>query len=391
MMLVWRLAFKNLFGGGLRTWLNALALSLSFVAIILMQSLYNGIGNQIKNNSVEALYAGGQYWQQDYDPYDVLTIDDAHAKLPLQLKELIAEKQATPILIRRASIFPQGRIQNIMIKGIDPEQKIVSIPSTSLKKGYAIPGLIGNRMAKNTKLNIGDTVMVRWKNAQGQFDADQIEIVEIMKTDLTDIDNNQIWIPLEHLRKMTGLIGEATFVVLEKESNVSLPVAGWEYKSIKSLLADVTALMAADNIGAAIMYLVLLILAMLAIFDTQIFAIFRRRKEIGTLIALGMTRGRVIQLFTLEGALNSVLAAFLALLYGAPIIIYFSKVGITMPKEAMEGYGLALGNVIYPEVTIGLILGTSLLIFIITTIVSYLPARKIAKLNPTEALRGKIG
>lgn len=389
-MLVLRLAFKNLFGGGLRAWLNALALSLSFVAIILMQSLYNGMGNQIKNNSIEALYAGGQYWQQEYDPYDVLTLDDAHAKIPLQLEKLISKKQATPILIRRASIFPQGRIQNIMLKGIAPEQKIVSIPSASLKRGVAIPGLIGHRMAKNTKLNIGDTVMVRWKNTKGQFDAAQIEIVEIMKTALTEIDNNQIWLPLDKLRKMTGLTKEATVIVLEKESKISLQVAGWEYKSIKLLLADVTALMAADNIGAAIMYMVLLILAMLAIFDTQIFSIFRRRKEIGTLIALGMTRWRVIQLFTLEGALNSVLAAFLAILYGTPIIVYFSKAGISMPKEAMEGYGIALGNVSYPEVTLGLILGTSLLVFIITTIVSYIPSRKIAKLKPTEALRGNV-
>lgn len=323
-MLILRLAFKNLLGGGLRTWLNALALSLSFVIIIMLQSMYNGMGDQLKNNSIKMLFGGGQYWQQSYDPYDALTLDDAHAKLAPELKKLIEDKQAVPILIRRANIFPQGRIQNIMLKGIIPEQNIIEIPSSSLK-GAAIPGLIGSRMAKNTKLNIGDTVMVRWRNIKGQFDAAQIEIVQIMKTDVPEIDNGQIWLPLKQLQQMTGLSDEATVVTLEKDSNVVLQVEGWDHKNMKFLLTDINALVASKSIGGSIMYIVLLLLAMLAIFDTQIFSVFRRRKEIGTLIALGMTRWRVIQIFTLEGALNSVLAAFLATIYGTPICCNLQK------------------------------------------------------------------
>lgn len=61
-----------------------------------------------------------------------------------------------------------------------------------------------------------------------------------------------------------------------------------------------------------------------------------------------------------------------------------------MPGDAIDSYGLALGNVIYPTFTMGLILGTTLLIFVTTTIVSYMPSRKIAKLKPTEALRGNV-
>jgi len=36
------------------------------------------------------------------------------------------------------------------------------------------------------------------------------------------------------------------------------------------------------------------------------------------------------------------------------------------------------------------VLSTTLIIVVVTTIVSYWPSRKIAKMNPTEALRGKI-
>ena len=40
--------------------------------------------------------------------------------------------------------------------------------------------------------------------------------------------------------------------------------------------------------------------------------------------------------------------------------------------------------------TAGLVVGTVLLVLTVPTFVSFLPTRKIAKLEPTEALRGKV-
>ncbi len=61
-------------------------------------------------------------------------------------------------------------------------------------------------------------------------------------------------------------------------------------------------------------------MAMLAVFDTQVLSIFRRQKEIGTYVALGMTRGQVVKLFTIEGAMHSVLAALVGAVYGIPLL-----------------------------------------------------------------------
>jgi ABC-type antimicrobial peptide transport system permease subunit len=44
----------------------------------------------------------------------------------------------------------------------------------------------------------------------------------------------------------------------------------------------------------------------------------------------------------------------------------------------------------YPVYSAGLIVTTVFIVFMTTTVVSYLPSRKIAKMNPTEALRGKL-
>lgn len=389
-MIIPKLAFKNIYGAGLRTWLSATALSFSFVAIIFLQGLYKGMTDQAEKATVDAQYAGGHYWQSDYDPYDPLTLEDAHGRIPDGLQKSVGENKATPILIRQATIYPHGRFQSALLKGIAPDQTILSIPSSVLKTDEeTIPALIGSRMAKSTGLTIGDYVTVRWRDTNGTFDANEIKIVEMMKTDVSDIDNGQLWIPIEKMREMTAMPNEATIIVLQKGSRFSENVDNWKHKDLEFLTRDIRALYLTKSIGGSIFYIILLLLAMLAIFDTQILSIFRRRKEMGTLMALGMTRSKIIQLFTLEGAMHAVLAAFVAAVYGIPLLMYVASTGYGLP-EATDSFGMAIGNRIFPTYSAGLIIGTTLLVLVVTTIVSYLPTRRIAKLKPTDALRGKL-
>jgi len=130
-------------------------------------------------------------------------------------------------------------------------------------------------------------------------------------------------------------------------------------------------------------------IGLLAIFDTQVLSVFRRQKEIGTYIALGMTRFQVVRLFTAEGSMYSLFAAMLGSLYGIPILWYLAHYGIGFPMSG-DTFGLIMAERMYPVYGLGLIIGTVLLVVISATIVSFLPARKIAKMNPVEALKGKI-
>jgi len=128
---------------------------------------------------------------------------------------------------------------------------------------------------------------------------------------------------------------------------------------------------------------------MLAVFDTQVLSIFRRRKEMGTLMALGFTRGQVIRLFTLEGALHGILAVVVGAIYGIPLMIYFYRHGYVLPSST-EGFGFSIGEKIFPVLSVGLVLSVTLLVLAVTTVVSFLPTRRIAKLKPTDALRGRL-
>ena len=111
---------------------------------------------------------------------------------------------------------------------------------------------------------------------------------------------------------------------------------------------------------------------MLAIFDTQVLSIFRRQKEIGTYIALGYTRQEAVGLFTVEGAMHSILAAVVSAVYGMPFLIWQANAGWTMPIEASE-FGMAMAQTLYPVYSAGLVISTVLIIVLVTTAVSYWP------------------
>lgn len=384
-----RLALRNLLGAGTRTWLNVTVLSFAFVAIIYVQGLLQGTWRQAQDAVIRSECAGGQYWQTAYDPFDPVSLTDAHAPVPAQLADMARQGKAVPVLVTQGSIYPAGRERPVLLKGIDPDQKLLDLPTKSLAAADGeLPAFIGGQMAQSTGLKTGDLVTVEWRDAHGTFDARQLHIVQVMNTIVQEIDVGQVWLPLSQLQQMTAMEGEATLVTVARDAKSPPAIPGWTFRSPGYLLKDMRALIQSKSASSSVMFVILMLLAMLAIFDTQVLSIFRRRREMGTLMALGMTRGGVIRLFTIEGAMHGVLAALVAALYGIPLLVWTARTGFAMPT-ATQSMGFNVGSRIFPAYGAGLVLGTTILVLAVTTIVSYMPTRRIAKLKPTDALRGK--
>src|SRR5512136_1569746 len=111
MRLAIKLAFRNLIGAGLRTWLNVIVLSFSFVVIIFMKGVLIGWDHQAKTDMTNWEIGGGQYWEKHYDPLDPFTLTDSHVAIPAGGMDEIATGDMEPILIVPGSIYPQGRLQ----------------------------------------------------------------------------------------------------------------------------------------------------------------------------------------------------------------------------------------------------------------------------------------
>jgi ABC-type lipoprotein release transport system permease subunit len=389
-MIAFKLAYKNLMGAGLRTLLIVFVLSLAYVLIVYMNGLYQGWDRQARIESIAWEVAEGQYWQDMYDPYDAMTLTDAHAPLPAALEAGASEGEAAPILITQATIYPEGRMMGAMLKGIDVRQKILSLPTDLLDPdSEEITAIVGARLAKSAGLETGDYLLIRWRDVHGTFDATEVKIAGIFNTTVPAVDMGQVWIPLSTLQEITDMPGEATLVVVDKSPEEGSTLSGWEFKGHDFLFKELEEMIQMKSIGGSVFYTIILALALLAVFDTQVLSIFRRQREIGTYIAMGMTRKQVVGIFTVEGGMHAILAVILGALYGFPLLLWTQKSGIKMP-EGTDDFGMAAAEHMYPYYSLALVIGSIILVTLATTIVSYMPSRKISKMNPNDAIRGKI-
>lgn len=387
-MLAIKLAFKNLMGAGLRTWLNVSVLSFAFVIIVFYNGMIDGWNRQSRIDTREWEIGDGQYWHPEYDRFDPYTIRDAHETMTDEVISEVKRKNLAPILLAQATAFPQGRMEGVLLKGVEPDQNILKLPTDKLKPSDEVDyAIIGGRMAESAKLKTGDKLLLRWRDKNGTFDAREIEIASIFKCDVPNVDKGQIYLRIDVLQKMMGMGNEATILVA---GNGFQPrnFKNWDFKNADFLMSDIDKIIQTKKASGSIIEGLLLIIALIAIFDTQVLSIFRRQKEIGTYIALGMTRTQVVGIFTVEGAAHSILATILGAAYGIPLFMMINKVGIAM--KAAKVTDLPVAEKIFPYYSFSLIIITIVIVIISATIVSYMPARKIAKMKPTDALKGKL-
>jgi len=388
-MLALKLAMRNLIGAGLRTWLNVIVLSFAFVLMIFYNGLIDGWNRQSRNDAQDWEIGNGQFWSPAYDKYDPYSIADSHQFLSDSVQTLIHQNRLTPLLIRQVTIYPQGRLQGALLKGVDANQKILKLPTNWLHAAEnKYSAIIGRAMAKDTKLKVGDQVLMRWRDKNGTFDAQDVQILAIFDCDVPSVEIGSIYMNIDVVQEMTDLNNQATLLVTNRDYE-NTHLMGWKFKNPDFLLADFNKIIESKKGGGMVLQFILLLLALLAVFDTQVLSIFRRQKEIGTYIALGLTRSKVVGIFTVEGAAHSILAALVGAVYGIPLFIYLSKVGIYYGDIAKQS-GLIMAETLYPYYSLKLIVSSIIIVVLAATVVSYLPARKISRMNPTQALKGKI-
>ncbi|MEQ9049250.1 MAG: ABC transporter permease, partial [Marinoscillum sp.] len=253
MKLAFILAYKNLVGSGLRTWLNVSVLSFAFVLIIFYNGMIDGWNEQARRDGIAWEYGGGQLLNGQYDPYDPFTLQDGHGVLPAGENEGLI-----PVLMRQASIYPEGRMLSVTLKGIDPSQTTLELPTHLLSEHSAnLPVIIGKRMAEAANLEAGDEVLIRWRDKDGTYDAGNVTVVDVFDTNVPAVDNGQMWISIHELWQMTGLENHATLYIAETPGN-SIDVKGWEFRSQKDLLKDLSDIIEMKKVSGSIMYLLLL-------------------------------------------------------------------------------------------------------------------------------------
>lgn len=382
------MAFKNLIRQGMRSLLNVLVTALIIIAIIFALSLLNGFQAQALRNMSTTDVAGGHYRVPGFDILTPTEWEDFTLPVPQALGHLPHSEKAE-VLVQQGQLFPNRRLFPVQLRGINIDQSLLDLPLHTLKNepaeiGETIPVVLGKQMAKKARLTVGDMVVLKWRDKFGAVDALDVRVMDVAPMINPRVDQGVVWMRLDHLRQITQRTGEVTWVAVKQPVG---PVAGFEFQTVEDLMADLLTLLKHDRRNTRILWFFLIVLAGISVFNTQILNIFKRQKEIGTLMALGMTSKKIIRLFSLEGILMALLAIVAAAVLGVPFFIWFQGVGFDISHLSETGFPVR--EKIFLDIKIAEVIYSTLVTVGVMILMSWIPVRKVARLEPTQALRGR--
>ena len=384
----WGIANKNFYRQGLRAFLNVLVTALSIVALIFMLSLLNGFQAQATRNLVSTDVGGGHYRVPGFDILTPTKWEDLTMPVPEVLGGLLPRDKAE-VLVQQGQLYPNRRLYPVQLRGIAMDQSLLNLPLAGLKSfedkpGEVIPAVVGVKMARKAHLEKGDTVVLKWRDKGGAVDARDVLIVDVGDIVNPRIDDGVVWLRLDHLRSMTDREGEVSWVAVREYLG---QVQGFEFQGIEMLMADLLAMLRQDRINSKILWGILMVLVCTSVFNTQILNIFKRQKEIGTLMALGMEPQWIVRIFTLEGVIAALWALGLAVVLGVPFFIWFQGVGFDVTHLSEASFPVR--ETVYPDYQPREILVSVFIVMSLIIVSAWVPVKKITRLDPTLALRGR--
>jgi putative ABC transport system permease protein len=412
-MKLFAFAARNVVRNKRRSILAASSVMLSILMIIVLHGFISGfmdslIRNYTKNETGHVNLATPGYRDRvrfmpidDYiENSDELSAKIRDALLKTEPKVLVAQRIRFGVLLSSE----KGSKQAFAVAG-DPEteRKLLMLDSRILAGGAycSDPGttILGSVLAEDLGLGVGDTLKIVTEKADGGLGFKKLIITGVFKTGVNAFDGSMFQMGLEDARSLLGMEGGAQQIAVMLGSSSGVP------KALK-LVKDVSAasgqgslsILPWDQIGEypklikmlnpvyIWAFLVVAFLGAFIIANVMTMVVLERKREIGILMSMGMSRKRILALFLVEGSLIGLGGSTVGGLLGWGVNAIFARIGFDM-TSAMAGLSWPLDNVIFPSAGIlspilGIVIGTA-----VAACVAYFPSRKAARLAPIDAIR----
>jgi ABC-type lipoprotein release transport system permease subunit len=406
MQIVLRLAWRNLWRQPRRTWLTVGAMVFSNVLLVFMISLQFGMYGMMIDNTLQAFTGHMQVQAPGYndEPKMRLTVPDI---VPLAIS--LRQRLDTDSVAARGSAFAlassEERSFGIAIFGVEPDfEPIVStIPGLVNDGAYftdnmAAEIVIGEVLARNLKVEVGDELTLMGSGRDGSFAAAVVDIVGIFRSGVNDIDRSITEVPLGFFQDVFFMGGSGHQVVINapvlsevpfmKERVLSaLPEENIVVHDWDVLQPGLKQAIQADMSSAFFMYGLLVILVAFSVLNTQLMSVLERTHEFGITMALGLKPGRLGRLVLLETLIMGLVGMAIGIVLGFALVSWLSVAGFAYPGMDEMAAKFNLPARMYPQPSwISLTLGPAV-VLLFSVIAALYPALRLHWMHPVEAMR----
>lgn len=399
------LAISNLRHRGLRSWLTILGILIGITAVVSLISLGDGlkmaVNSQFGISSTEVLtvQAGGlnNYGPPGTGVIKPLTVQDVAAIEKLNnVKIAVARNIKTlklefnkKLVIGFAGSVPDDKEKRKYVYDIADisvfSGKLVDADPKKVALGYDFS--IAEKSGFDKAIKVGDKITLNGQsyevsgilNKKGSFIWDKIILIlDSELKDLTDYgDNVDIIAVVAKDKESLPAAKEEIEKLLRSRRNVKIGQEDFEVSTPDAALGTVNQILFGVQIFIVMIASISIIVGAVGISNTMITSVLERKKEIGTMKAIGAKNSAIFYQFTIEAGILGLIGGLLGAALGTGVG-YFGTVAINN----------FIGSQMSPNINFMLIFLALLGSFTIGAVSGILPALRAAKLNPVEALRG---
>ncbi|MGA2141646.1 MAG: FtsX-like permease family protein [Brevinematales bacterium] len=404
MKYLFSIAYKNVIRYRRRTTLTSLVLAFGIMIFIIMSGLLKGLDDKSFENQIQFETGDFKVRSASFDqdtPLDISNYITDYKKVESILDTKPYVTSYTERLSFSADLDNGKESTPIVAIAIDPgrEDSVFTTTNYIIKGGLESDGaVLGENLAKILKVSIGDRVFVTFRNAQGTYDSVELDVSGIINAPDPQVNNSTIYINIFDAQKFLNTDRVTELVLKTKdymkyqkyEPDLDKSLAGLKVYDWEMLGRDFLALSQAKSRSLGMLLFFIAIIAVIGIVNTMLMSVFEKKREIGTMKAIGMTDGDIKTLFVFEGLLIGVLGIIMGLAAGIIFNVYFMVHGIdftAMMGGGSQNMGWKVMGIVKSGLDISSIVKAVILSLVVSVAASYYPAGKTTKLQPAECLR----
>ncbi|MEJ7928632.1 FtsX-like permease family protein [Ramlibacter sp. AN1015] len=312
------------------------------------------------------------------------SLPDWQALLPLLEAEPGVEA-ASPLVAGSGLALRGEASQAVALTGVDLDRydRIVGLRSKVVQgRARVEPGeaVLGRELAEDLGLQVGDRVAVQ--TTQG---SELLRVTALVDLGVRDLNRRTLIVGLRTAQNLLGLPGGATGIDLavgdvwaaqrfaqDLRRRYALRIESWQESN-----AQLVSALNAQSVSTLLIRAVVLVVVVLGIASVLVVSVVQKRREIGILRAMGATRGQVLRLFLLQGAVVGAAGSIAGLALAWGMVAAFVR--FVRGADGRPLFDIALQP--------GTALQVALIALACGVLAAIVPARRAAAMDPAQAIR----
>lgn len=403
-MLLIKLAWKNVWRKKSRSLITMSSIFCAVVLAVVTMSIQDGVFDNLVKNVVSfnagylQIHKNGYWEEQVLD--NGLIANPAFEDSVLQIENI---QLITPRL-ESFTLVASGEVtRGCLVSGIVPakENAVTSLEEKLVDGAFLVSEdqalLVAEGLAAQLSSGVNDTLILIGQGYHGAMAVGKYPIRGIIRFGSPELNNQVIFMPLAAAQEFFASSGLITTYVLSLSSPRKLQEtidhlkstisADYEVMSWEEIVPEISQHIKTDKASMYIIIGILYLLIVFGIFGTQLMMMVERRHEMGMMIAIGMTKPRLIGSIIIESVIMVFLGCLIGIGLSVPVVFYMNKHPIRFTGEEAAAYEQFGFEPVFPTSTEAVhFWSQGLIVLTIGLILSLYPIVRIVRLDLSEAM-----